>query len=87
MVINLHEQSESEQESEPYGGDHPAAIDHSVGQSSSSGWVFTRVWPITTTSTGGEQTQNTDELYNRENRLHGHPESAKHLRHNSLELL
>ena len=29
--VNLHEESESEQESEPYGGDHPAAIDHSVG--------------------------------------------------------
>lgn len=31
MVVNLHEQSGSEQESEPYGRDYPAAIDHSVG--------------------------------------------------------
>jgi hypothetical protein len=29
--VNLHEESDSEPESEPYGGDHPAAIDHSVG--------------------------------------------------------
>ena len=29
--INLQEDSESEQESEPYRGDHSAAIDHSVG--------------------------------------------------------
>jgi hypothetical protein len=29
--VNLHEESESEQESEPYGGDHSTAIDHSVG--------------------------------------------------------
>jgi len=29
--INLQEESESEQESEPYGRDHSAAIDHSVG--------------------------------------------------------
>lgn len=29
--VNLHEQSESEQECESYGGDNPAAIDHSVG--------------------------------------------------------
>ena len=31
--VNLHEESESEPESEPYGGDHSAAIDHSVGNS------------------------------------------------------
>ena len=29
--INRQEEAESEQESEPYGGDHPTAIDHSVG--------------------------------------------------------
>jgi hypothetical protein len=28
---NLQEESDSEQESEPYGGDHSAAIDHFVG--------------------------------------------------------
>ena len=29
--INLQEESESEQQSKPYGGDHSSAIDHSVG--------------------------------------------------------
>lgn len=29
--VNLHEESESEQESKPYRGDHSAAIDNSVG--------------------------------------------------------
>jgi hypothetical protein len=29
--VNLHEESESEQSSEPYGGDYSAPIDHSVG--------------------------------------------------------
>ena len=29
--VNLHEESGAEQGSEPYGGDHSAAIDHSVG--------------------------------------------------------
>ena len=29
--VNLHEESESEQESQPYGGDNSTAIDHSVG--------------------------------------------------------
>ena len=29
--VNLHEYSESEQEREPYGGNHSAAVDHSVG--------------------------------------------------------
>ena len=31
--VILHEESESEPESEPYGADHPAAIGHSVGSS------------------------------------------------------
>ena len=31
--INLQKDSESEQEGEPYGGDHSTAIDHSVGNS------------------------------------------------------
>ena len=31
--VNLHEESGSEQGCEPYGGDHSAAIDHSVGNS------------------------------------------------------
>jgi hypothetical protein len=29
--VSLHEESESDQESEPYGADHPAAIAHFVG--------------------------------------------------------
>jgi hypothetical protein len=29
--VNLHEESDSEQEREPYGGNHSAATDHSVG--------------------------------------------------------
>ena len=32
--VILHEESESEQESKPYTGDHSAAIDHSVGSGS-----------------------------------------------------
>ena len=31
--VNLHEESQSEEESKPYRGDHSAAIDNSVGNS------------------------------------------------------
>ena len=38
--VNLHEESESEPESEPYGGDRPAAVDHSVGSGRRRVWFL-----------------------------------------------
>ena len=51
--INLQEESESEQESEPHGGDRSAPTDHSVG--SGRRRVGFLLWfCLTTTSTRGQ---------------------------------
>ena len=67
--VNLHEESESEQECEPYGGDHPAAIDYSLGRRRRRVGFLLGFGLSSPLALAARQTQNTDELYNPERSL------------------
>ena len=85
--VNLHEESDSEPESEPYGGDHPAAIDHSVGSrrrrvGSLLGFGLS---PPLALAASKHKTPISCTI--RRARLYGQSESAKHLRYQQSRTL
>jgi hypothetical protein len=82
--VNLHEESESEPESEPYRGDHSAGIDHSVGNSRRRvGFVLGSC--LSSPLALANRTHKTlVSCTTRRDRVVQPTESAKHLRYTSL---
>ena len=82
--VNLHEESESEPESEPYRGDHSAAIDHSVGNSRRRVGFVLGSCLSSPLALANSKHKTLVSCTTRRDRLVRPTESAKHLRYTSL---